>query len=178
MADARSKLDILYQETLGDIDALLTRIENMDHGVTEAIGALDKAGEAFRKEVFLLQAEAQRELIEHQERRMAEATTHAHKTANDLISALLNRLEGEMKESIRKEVVRPVETAVDDLRGFQWKLPLYCLLAGGIGAGAALLAYDHFSPNEQFLVYGRAVNQVWEKIPQSTQKLILDARGK
>ena len=178
MSDARSKLDILYQDALGDIDALLTRIENMDHGVTEAIGALDKAGEDFRKEVLLLQAEAKRELIEHQERRMAEATANAHKTANDLISALLNRLEGEMKESIRKEVARPVENAVDDLRGFQWKLPLYCLLAGVIGAGATLLAYDHFSSDEQFLVYGKAVSQVWEKLPKPSQTLILDARGK
>jgi hypothetical protein len=59
MADARSKLDILYQDALGDIDALLTRIENMDVGITrqadEAVerltftmGVLEKAGQAFR----------------------------------------------------------------------------------------------------------------------------------
>jgi len=178
MSDARSKLDILYQDALGDIDALLTRIENMDHGVTETIGALDKAGELFRKEVGLLQAEAKRELIEHKERRMGEASREADRKANDLINALLKRLEDEMKESIRKEVGRPVENAVDDLRGFQWKLPLYCLLAGGIGAGAALMAYDHFSTDEYFMVYGKAVGHVWEKLPKPAQTLILDARGK
>ena len=120
MTDARTKLDILYQDALGDIDSLLTRIETMDHGVTEAIGALDKAGALFRNEVLLLQAEAKRELMEHQERKMAEASFKAHKDANDLISALLARLEAQMKDSIREEVGRPVESAVDDLRGFRW----------------------------------------------------------
>lgn len=178
MSDARTKLDILYQDALGDIDALLTRIENMDHGVTEAVGALDKAGEEFRAQVLLLQAEAKRELVEHQERKMAEATFAADRKANELINALLSRLEKEMSTSIRKEVGRPVESAVEDLRDYRWKLPLYCLIAGAIGAGGAILAYDRFSTNESFMVYGKAVGMVWEKIPQGTQKLILDARGK
>ena len=178
MTDARTQLDILYQDALGDIDSLLTRIETMDHGVTEAIGALDKAGELFRADVLRLQAEAKRELLEHQERKMAEASAKAEKEANALISALLVRLESEMKDSIRKEVANPVESAVDDLRGFQWKLPLYCLLAGAIGSGATLWAYDHFSQDEQFQVYGKAVGEVWDKLPQPAQKLILDARGK
>ena len=178
MTDARTKLDILYQDALGDIDSLLTRIETMDHGVTEAIGALDKAGALFRNEVLLLQAEAKRELMEHQERKMAEASVKAHKDANDLISALLARLEAQMKDSIREEVGRPVESAVDDLRGFRWKLPVYCFLAGALGAGISFLAYDHFSKDEYFLVYGKAVGVVWDKLPQPAQKLILDARGK
>lgn len=178
MSDARTKLDILYQDALGDIDSLLTRIENMDHGVTEAIGALDKAGEEFRAHVLLLQAEAKRELIEHQERKMAEATFAIDRKANDLINTLLSRLEKEMSTSIRKEVARPVESAVEDLRGYRWKLPLYCVLAGALGAGSTLLAYEQLNNGELFLVYGRAVSLVWEKLPQASQKLILDARGK
>jgi hypothetical protein len=178
MSEARTKLDLLYQEALGDIDALLTRIENMDHGVTEAIGALDKAGEVFRTDVIHLQAAVKSELLDYQERIQAIGSNKFHQEVNQLTKAFLERVENEMKESIRKEVGRPVENAVDDLRGFQWKLPLYCLLAGALGAGAALLAYDHFSTDEYFTVYGKATGQVWDKLPQASQKLILDARGK
>lgn len=178
MSEARTKLDLLYQEALGDIDALLTRIENMDHGVTEAIGALDKAGEVFRTDVIHLQAAAKSELLDYQERIQAIGANKLHQEVNELTKAFLGRIETEMKDSIRKEIARPVRDAVEDLSGYRWKLPLYCLLAGGIGAGTALLAYEHFAFDKSLMAAGTALSQTWTKLPKASQKLIEDAANK
>ncbi|MHB1527828.1 MAG: hypothetical protein ACYCXT_00090 [Acidiferrobacteraceae bacterium] len=44
MVDARSKLDLLYQDVLGEVAEIVTRVEALQKGIPEATSALDKAG--------------------------------------------------------------------------------------------------------------------------------------
>jgi len=46
MADARSKLDLLYQDALGDVAEIVTRVEALQKGLPEATAALQDASAA------------------------------------------------------------------------------------------------------------------------------------
>ena len=46
MTDARSKLDLLYQEVLGEVAEVVTRVEALQSGIPEATAALESAAGA------------------------------------------------------------------------------------------------------------------------------------
>lgn len=190
MADARSKLDILYQDALGDIDAILTRIENVDVGITRqtdeaverltmTIGALDKASQVFRDSSLSYGKQVNGKLTEIYEQTVAVTRVRAEQDANAIVKALLARVEAEVRETVRKEVSWPVTETVNEMRSNTWKIPVYCLGSGIIGAGiiAFMFMYinDKASANAATLKYGAAVEKVMNKLPPASQKLIREA---
>jgi hypothetical protein len=189
MADARSKLDILYQDALGDIDAILTRIENVDVGITRqtdeaverltmTIGALDKAGQSFRDSSLTYGKQVNGKLTEIYEQTVAVTRTRAEQDANAIVKALLARVEAEVRETVRKEISWPVTETVNEMRSNTWKTMVYCLACGIFGAGITVFTFIYFddtTTKADMLKYGAAVGKVWQKLPPASQKLIKEA---
>jgi hypothetical protein len=92
MAGPRTTREALIAELLGDVDALLARVEQLPHAVREAeatlrgtVTALEDAGDKYRMAVTAFNEQAKAELTQHLDRKAAEVTS---KTVDEQRAAL------------------------------------------------------------------------------------------
>ncbi|WP_334188523.1 hypothetical protein [Noviherbaspirillum sp.] len=92
MAGPRTTREALMVELLGDVDALLARVEQLPHAVMKAesalratVTALEDAGDQYRIAVTAFNEQAKAELTQHLDRKAAEVTS---KTVDEQRAAL------------------------------------------------------------------------------------------
>jgi len=188
MALESTAKDALIAEMLGDVGKLHDKVDSLkevlppqvDDAVNQllrTIGALEKCGDGFRDGVTVFVEQAKKDLSDHYDRMEAAASVKAEQNANEIIRALLSRVETQVKETVRKEVSWPVEKSLKDLelRSNVWLQMATCLACGALGAALTLALFQFYPTDSMTQKYGAAVEKVMNKLPPASQKLIKEA---
>ncbi|PXX73671.1 hypothetical protein [Rivihabitans pingtungensis] len=195
--DARSKLDILYQDALGDIAEIIQRIEDLQKDVgqilpgqfntikteiTDLIGLLSKAGDIYRAKIHeysVTWGETARQQIEAD---VLAAKTQFNRETADSIKRALSEVSAAMRETVQREVTEPAREVIQAQKNSIRGTIILCLVAGIWGGMMALAGYSYLTRNDASLEneakFGRAVAAVWEKLDKKSQAAINQEQAK
>lgn len=174
---ARTKLDILYHDVLGEINETITHIESLknilpnqivdiENRLTDIIGTLDRAGAGYQQAIDQYTTAAGNKIWQQLERDYMECRKKAHTDLNDAIVAALNNIERTAKKSIEREVGRLVgeyrQSPIEKMGQF--------FASAVLGGLIVLLGCWYYQSS--FTALGHATADAWTKLDQKSRSTI------
>lgn len=182
---ARTKLDILYHDVLGEINETISRVESIhsilpnqaadvETRLTAIIGILSTAADAYRTALDKYTNE-QGDIIRAQmETDYQVNSAKLERETHDAIRATLAQVERTIKNTVQNEITEPVQRVLRVADQSMWGTIGLSIVSGLLGgviafAGNALIIV----PNDLYYAqYGRAVATVWNNLDTKSQRLI------
>lgn len=194
MPDARTKLDILYHDVLGEIDDVIKRVESLQtetgkklEAQTEAaekrivnlIGFLQKASDAHKEQIEVYTNAQGNQIKTQMENDANTAKTRFERDSSEAIRLALVGVERTVENTVHIEIVEPVQKVLRLLKQNIWKNLALCFACGLIG-GLVVVSANTFTHNKQKEAYidlGKAVSASWDKLDGKAKALISSERG-
>lgn len=185
MVDARTKLDILYHDVLGEIDDVIKRVDSLksetgtqlaaqneaaEKRITDLIGLLQKAGDNYKTQIDTYTVDQVKTVESQIEYSANKARSQFEELTNNAIRASLSEVARAIENTVHKEISAPVEKALRASQQNIWRNLSLCLLCGLIGGSVVVLTHNKLQ--EQYTVLGKAVSASWSKLDSKSKALI------
>jgi hypothetical protein len=178
---ARTKLDILYYDVLGEINETITRVEaikailpeqaeNIEKQLTGMIGLLERAGDRYGDTINKYATAATNEMttkIESEERR---ALAELQRQSSAILQQILRDCENTVKTTMRNEIMGPVQRELRAQHQSIWHLIGLCAFAATLSGLIVLLGSAYY--NSSFTALGHATAAAWNKLDAKTKAAI------
>jgi hypothetical protein len=182
---ARTKLDILYHDVLGEINETINRVESIksvlpaqaadvETRLTTIIGILSTAADAYRTTLDKYTNEQGDVVRIQMESDYRANSAKLERETHDAIRATLAQVERTVKNTVKNEITEPVQSVLRVAEQSMWVTIGLCIVSGLLGGVIAFagntLIIGHDDP--YYAQYGRAVAVVWNKLDPKSQTLI------
>ena len=193
--DARTKIEILYQDALGDISDIIRKIEALQENISgtlpeqfkeaqdnieRLIGSLSKAGSAYRAELEAYTNTQGKKVQAQMEADLMRAKAQFEKDSANAIKEVLIGVEQTARETIQRDVSGPAAELIQAQKNGIWQTMLAGTISGMFVATCVIgMQYLFEKPtnsqtanNDLIMAYGRATAAAWDKLDKKAQNII------